>query len=103
MKTADILKEQDFEEIAETKLDAKHRVSLGKAVEDVAAVKVYKVYCNSNGQIILDPQVTISASEAWIYRSQGVLNSIRSGLNDARSGKVHKAKEDYSKYITGKE
>ena len=103
MKTADILREQDFEEVAETKLDAKHRVSLGKAVEDVINVKIYKVYCNSNGQIILDPQVTIPASEAWIYKNQDVLNSIRSGLNDARSGKVHKAKEDYSKYIVDKD
>ena len=102
MTTAQLLKEQDFEQIAEVRPDSKHRVSLGK-VEAGQSATAYKVYVNSVGQIILDPQVTIPASEAWIFENKTVSRALEKGLNDAKAGRVHKAKEDYSKYVSDKD
>ena len=100
MKTIDILKQQDFEEVTEVKLDAKNRVYLGKQVEVIPVATIYKVYRNSTGQIILDPQITIPASEAWVYQNKAVFKAIQSGLEDAKAGKVKKSKEDFSQYIS---
>ncbi len=97
MTLAQILKEKDFKEISEVRPDIKHRVTLGK-VEVVQTATTYKVYQNSAGQIILDPQVSIPASEAWVYKNKVVIGAIRRGFKDAQEGKVRKAREDYSKY-----
>ncbi len=97
------VKEADFEEVTEVKPDSKNRIYLGKLVEKNPSNTLYRVYRNSTGQIILDPQVTIPASEAWIYKNKKVLRAIDSGLKDAAAGKVRKAKEDYSKYVTDDE
>jgi hypothetical protein len=42
------------------------------------------------GQIVLDPQVTIPASEAWLFSDPDALASVRRGLSDAAKGKVSK-------------
>jgi hypothetical protein len=54
----------------------------------------YHVYSNSLGQIILDPQVTIPASEAWLFNNPDALASVRRGLNDAAQGRVSKVDLD---------
>lgn len=54
---------------------------------------------NSSGQYILDPQVTISAHEAWLYKNPKALAAVRNGLEEAKIGKLFEAKEDFSKYI----
>lgn len=98
MKTIDILKGQDFKQINEVKADSKNRVCIGKPL-----AKIYKVYQNSTGQIILDPQVTVPASEVWIYQNKHVLKLIQDGLEDAKSGNVRSSEEDFSKYISDEE
>ena len=98
MTTAQLLKEQNFEPVTEVRPDSKHRVSLGK-VEVTKTTTAYRIYVNSAGQIILDPQVSIPASEAWIYKNEKVIGAIRSGLQAAKEGKIKKAREDYSKYL----
>src|SRR3989338_2680913 len=100
MTIAQLLKIKDFEQVTEVRPDGKHRVSLGK-VETAGTPALYKVYANSAGQIILDPQVSIPASEAWLYKNEKAINAVRSGLQAAQEGKVKKAREDYSKYIDG--
>ena len=75
----------------------KHRVTLGK-IKVVQKAVTYKVYQNSAGQIILDPQVSVPASEAWVYKNKAVIGAIRKGFEDAQEGRVRKAREDYSKY-----
>jgi len=84
-----IIKNMDFKDIAKNvKPDAKKRVVLPKALvkEDVS----YHIYCNSLGQIVLDPQVTIPASEVWLFKDPDALDSVRRGLSDAAKGKVSK-------------
>ncbi|MEE8194490.1 MAG: hypothetical protein V3T73_03190, partial [Dehalococcoidales bacterium] len=48
----------------------------------------YHIYRNSVGQILLDPQVTIPASEAWLFNNPAAIASVRRGLSDAAQGKV---------------
>ena len=88
-----IIKNTDFKDIAKNvKPDAKKRVVLPKSLigEDVT----YHIYCNSLGQIVLDPQITIPASEAWLFKDPNALASVRRGLSDAAQGRVSKVNLD---------
>lgn len=88
-----IIKDTDFQRVAESvKPDAKKRVVLPKA--QVQEGVTYHVYTNSLGQIVLDPQVTIPASEAWLFNNQDALTSVRRGLADAAQGRVSKVDLD---------
>ena len=84
-----IIKDTDFKKIAESvKPDAKKRVVLPKLQGQEGVT--YHIYSNSMGQIILDPQVTIPASEAWLFNNPDALASVRRGLSDAAEGRVSK-------------
>ena len=62
MKEKDVVKDSHFEGYGEVRVDAKNRITLGK--KGAVDATSYKVYRNSLGQIILDPQVSIPAHEA---------------------------------------
>ncbi len=88
-----IIRDADLTRIpGNVKPDSKRRVVLpGFLVrEDI----IYHVYSNSVGQIVLDPQVTIPASEAWLFNNPDALTSVRRGLSDAAQGKVSKVDLD---------
>jgi hypothetical protein len=97
MTRQDILKDAEFEEITEVRVDAKHRVTLGRVLG--GRVSSYRIYRNKVGQIILDPMVTVPAYEAWLFKNKEVMARVREGLEDARKGRLVKAKEDYRKYL----
>ena len=92
-----IVKNSQFEEIAEVKVDSKNRITLGK--NKVMKIHIYKVYRNTIGQIILDPQVTIPAHEQWLFKNKKAAKMVQAGLEDAKQGRLVKAPEDYSKYV----
>lgn len=98
MEQAQIVKDPHFEEVAEVKADSKNRVTLGKKGWS-AKVSIYKVYCNSIGQIILDPQVTIPAHEQWLFKNEEAAKLVKAGLEDAKRGRFVKAREDFSKHV----
>ena len=84
-----IIKNGELTKIADSvKPDPKRRVVLPRSVvkEDI----IYHVYSNSAGQIVLDPQVIIPASEAWLFKNPAAIASVRKGLDDAATGKVSK-------------
>jgi len=84
-----IIKDNNFKDVAKNvRPDAKKRVVLPKAL--VSGDITYHIYSNSLGQIVLDPQITIPASEAWLFSNPDVLASVRRGLSDAAKGKVSK-------------
>jgi hypothetical protein len=90
---ASIIRDKDLKRIAEgVKPDAKKRVVLPKAL--VREGITYHIYSNSIGQIVLDPQVTIPASEAWLFNNRDALASVRRGLSDAARGRVSKVDLD---------
>ena len=88
-----ILRDQKLTRIADSvKPDAKKRVVLPKTV--VREGITYHIYSNSIGQIVLDPQVTIPASEAWLFNDPSALAAVRRGLSDAARGRVSEVKLD---------
>lgn len=68
------------------KPDAKRRIVLPNLI--VHKGITYNIYYNSSGQILLDPQVTIPASELWLFRNAEALASIKRGFVDAAEGRV---------------
>ncbi len=99
MTTAQILRE--FTEITEVKADSKHRVALGK-IEIAKKASHYRVYTNTDGLIVLDPQVSIPAREVWLYKNTKALKAVQMGIEDMKAGRAHKAKENFTKYIDEK-
>ncbi len=92
------LKDTDFAIVADARLDTKHRLTLGKIVGNhVTSVRVYR---NGHGQLMLDPMVSVPAHEAWLFQNKRALARVQQGLDDAKHGRLVKAKEDYSKYVT---
>lgn len=71
---------------ANVKADAKKRVVLPKALVEEGVT--YHIYTNKFRQIVLDPQVTIPASELWLFNNPVALASVQRGLSDAAQGKV---------------
>ena len=87
--TTEIIKDTHFKKAASgLRPDAKGRVSLAKIKlpEDVT----YNAYTNDLGQIILDPQITIPASEAWLFVNERAISTVRLGLHEAKQGKITK-------------
>ncbi|MCL2678923.1 MAG: hypothetical protein FWF18_01285 [Dehalococcoidia bacterium] len=82
-----VIKDSEFSRVSSNvKPDTKNRVTLKRDPQrkDVT----YHVYVNKLGQIVLDPQVTIPASEAWLFENAEAIASLRRGLSDAASGKT---------------
>jgi len=81
------IKEKDLLKLAEgIKPDSKRRVLLPKQV--IKEGVLYHIYANDKGQIVLDPQVTIPASEAWLYQNKDALALVHQGLSDAAEGRL---------------
>jgi hypothetical protein len=70
------------------KPDSKKRIVLPKigTNEDI----LYYIYVNEAGQILLDPQIPVPASEAWIYENPEVTGAIKKGIAEAKRGKISK-------------
>lgn len=66
--------------------DSRKRVALGRALDDLGDAS-FNVYRDDEGRIILDPHVSIPASEAWLFRNRKSRDSVRQGLEDAAAGK----------------
>jgi len=84
-----VIKDEVFEKIADSvKPDAKRRVVL-QSIQIQEGI-TYHIYKNKFGQIVLDPQLTIPASEIWLFKNPEALASVRRGLSDAAQGNVSK-------------
>ncbi len=97
MAKQNVVKDSGFDEVGEVRTDSKSRIALGRRVKVKA--QIYKVYQNSLGQIVLDPQVSIPAHEAWLFKNKEATARVQSGLEDAKKGRVVKSKADYSQYL----
>lgn len=93
----DILKDAQFEAVTDARVDAKRRVTLGRLV--ASQVTGFRVYRNAHGQIILDPLVAIPAHEAWLFQNARAASMVQRGLDEAKRGRLRKAKEDFSKHL----
>ena len=88
-----IIKSDNFRKIAtNVKPDVKKRIVLSRAL--LTEGVTYHIYCNEIGQIILDPHVSIPASEAWLYRNTEARNAVADGLQEAAGGEISKINLD---------
>jgi hypothetical protein len=88
-----IIKNDKFRKIASNiKPDSKKRVVLSQATMTEGIT--YHVYCNEIGQIILDPQISIPASEIWLYNNPEAREALAIGLQEAYEGKITKVNPD---------
>jgi len=84
---ATIIKDQNLVRVGKPVTpDSRKRVVLPNAV--VREGVTYYVYHNSIGQIILDPQVSIPASELWVFENKDILASIDRGVRQSLDGKT---------------
>jgi hypothetical protein len=88
-----VIKDKNFKKVADSvKPDSKNRVVL-QHIQPQEGV-TYHIYKNSLGQIILDPQVTIPASEIWLFNNPSALISVRRGIVDAGQDRISKVDID---------
>ncbi|MFC1846821.1 hypothetical protein ACFLYS_02030 [Chloroflexota bacterium] len=81
---ATIIRDNNLIKVADSiKPDAKKRVVLPKSL--VSEGITYHIYINSNKQILLDPQVTIPASELWLFRDKKALEMVEVGMSQKES------------------
>jgi hypothetical protein len=78
---------KDFKKIADSvKPDDRKRVGLHKV--KIQEGVSYHIYANSTGQILLDPQVTIPASELWVFKNEDVLAAIDQSMEESAKGQL---------------
>jgi hypothetical protein len=88
-----IIKNDKFRRVAtNVKPDAKKRIAISKACQSDEVT--YHVYCNEIGQIILDPQISIPASEIWLYKDPEAREAVATGLKESGQGKIAKINLD---------
>jgi hypothetical protein len=94
VKMVTIIRDTDLIRVAgSVKPDAKKRVVLPDAL--VQEGIIYHIYRNSIGQILLDPQVTIPASELWLFENKDALASVDRGMLES----VRINRGSFAKYI----
>jgi hypothetical protein len=71
--------------IKEVRPDAKGRVLLGKLAQGHNS---YRVYCDDEGRIILEPYVLVPANEKWLFENEAALASVKRGLAESAQGKA---------------
>lgn len=100
VKTDDIVRDEDFKQINEVRVDAQGRIPIGKlqVCGPNGDVTLYRVYRNSFGQIILDPHVTVPAHEVWFLKNPQAMKMVAEGWKEAHEGKLIDSREDYTKY-----
>src|SRR5438046_2363907 len=92
-----LIKDKNFVPVGRgVKMDSKHRVTLKKGADSEEGI-VYNVYRNQIGQIVLDPQVTIPAYEAWLYKNKAAYASVKRGLSQKKPGKYIGSFSKYTK------
>ena len=74
----------------------KRRIVLPKGL--VQEGITFHVYLNSFGQIVLDPQATIPASELWVFENKEILDSIDKSMVDSTKEQVIN-RGSFAKYV----
>jgi hypothetical protein len=95
-----IIRDDNLKRIPGTvKPDSRRRVVLPIEASDSDMKDIiYHVYRNSIGQIILDPQVTVPASELWLFENKAALASVYKGMEESKNGQVSGC-GSFAKYV----
>ena len=100
VKTEEIIRDTTFHRVSEVRVDSQGRIPIGKAQMrgPNGDVTLYRVYQNSFGQIILDPQTVVPSHEVWLLKNPKAMKMVAEGWEAAKAGKLVDAREDYTKY-----
>ncbi len=91
-----IIKDEELKKVAENvKPDAKRRVLLPKIL--VSKGVMFHIYTTRTGEIIFKPQVTIPASEAWLFKDRNTLALLDKSMIESAKGRVTK-RGSFAKY-----
>ena len=91
-----VIRDTAFEMVANgVRPDAKKRIVLPKAA--VVEGVTYHIYHNSVGQIVLDPQASVPASEVWLWQNKQALASVQRGLIESAEG-LAKSRGSFAEY-----
>jgi hypothetical protein len=71
---------------SEVQPDERGRLTIG---QDVTEGQRYRVLMNANGQIVLDPVVTIPTRELWLLRNHEAFSSVLRGIHQAQAGQLN--------------
>jgi len=74
-----------FEKKRIVRPDSKGRITLGAKTRGVSS---YAVSESADGTITLEPLVEIPAREAWLFKNEAALESVKRGSKQAAEGKV---------------
>ncbi len=80
-KGEDVIRDADsFREFGEVRPDGKKRVVLkGRPV-----ARHYRLYRNTKGQILLDPQIMVPTSKDWLYSTKEALDWVKKNLQQEK-------------------
>lgn len=87
---------EEYEVVAETEVDARGRVSLGRA--GAKPGRRYRIESNIDGVLILTPVVSIPEREMVVWRNPDLAAEIREGIKEAQAGKTVNL-GDFSQYL----
>ena len=76
------------------KPDSKGRIQLGKRAKNIVR---YQIIEESDGRIVLLPEIAIPANEVWLYKNEEALEAVKKGLEQSASGKTKK-RGSFAKY-----
>lgn len=77
---------EEFETVAEAKVDSRGRISLGEA--GATPGRRYRVERNVDGVLLLIPVVSIPEREMIVWRNPAIAESILEGLAEAETGQT---------------
>jgi hypothetical protein len=86
MSSPSSLEREQFETVAEAEVDARGRVSLGKAGAEPG--RRYRVERNIDGVLLLIPVVSIPEREMIVWRNPELAASVREGIAQAEAGQT---------------
>jgi hypothetical protein len=87
---------EEFETVAETEVDSRGRVSLGRA--GARPGRRYRVETNPDGVLLLTPVVSIPEREMQVWTDPHLAQRIRTGIEQAKAGKTIN-RGDFSQYL----
>lgn len=97
--------DKNFEPVGHVSLDGRKRIVLTKALEAIRRILgeeskdlQFTVACNEAGQILLTPEVTVPAHEAWLYKNKEAYQSVMRGIEQAKRGKI-RSLGSFAKYV----
>jgi hypothetical protein len=88
IKGQSVFVKQDFKVLDDRILDAKGRITISNEWMPFKnqTVRSFKIYSNGDGDLLLRPEVTIPAREAWVYQNPDAIKSIKKGIKELEEG-----------------